>query len=78
MAFGNDEQFEIIVQRRGPDVRTAIYATQSVDILKGKFSWKVPENMIEGLYFIRVRVALFLMETSCSQTRNNTGTKTWI
>ena len=58
MAFGNDEQFEIIVQRRGPDVRTAIYATQSVDILKGKFSWKVPKNMIEGLYFIRVRVTL--------------------
>ena len=55
MAFGGDEQFEIIVQRRGPDVRTAIYAAQRVDILKGKFSWKVPKGMMEGLYFIRVR-----------------------
>ena len=26
-----------------------------MDILKGKFSWKVPENIMEGLYFIRVR-----------------------
>jgi len=55
MAFGNDEFFEIIVQERGPHVKTAIYATQKTDILKGSYSWQVPKDMKDGTYFIRIR-----------------------
>lgn len=55
LVYGGDDEIEIILQRRGPDVRVATYVTKACDLLKGSFTWNVPKTTVEGSYFISLR-----------------------